>query len=477
MTGGHGGSASGDAHRAELHARVDGGLKALREFIDNPVELTSAADLVALEQKCAGLCDALHAAVIAEKTQRALDSQAVCEQAHALARNAPKRLKPAAMRQANVQFQRGGPVPLQTTYYRRRKSDLSHREKGLFPAFVLLGIHDHTSPAGAAQMARSACAMASLEEAAALLRDSAGLDVDIKTLRRVTRRFGQRARSALPGSLRTLRFDGGGRSVVISVDGGRLRVRRDKAGARTKKHRRRYHTDWREPHLLHIYVLDSDGRLDRSFSPLIDGTMGDSDALFALLRLYLPLLLDLQPSRILLIADGAPSIWVRFTAMIEQKLFPDSCQIIQLIDFYHAVEHLGVFAELCSFWPSARRTRWRNNARHLLRAGKIEALIEDMQHLLARRPKSKAFKRAFGYFEKNRFRFSYAWARRLHLPNGSGPMESAIRRVINLRLKGPGIFWHEETAEAMLMIRSYYKAQRWHELAKLACSAPLEALI
>ena len=56
-------------------------------------------------------------------------------------------------------------------------------------------------------------------------------------------------------------------------------------------------------------------------------------------------------------------------------------------------------------------------------------------------------------------------------------MESAIRRVIKLRLKGPGIFWYEDTAEAMIMIRAYYKAQRWNELQKLACSAPLEALL
>ena len=39
-----------------------------------------------------------------------------------------------------------------------------------------------------------------------------------------------------------------------------------------------------------------------------------------------------------------------------------------------------------------------------------------------------------------------------------------------------GIFWHEDTAEAMIMIRAYYKAPRWNELAKLACAAPLDAL-
>jgi len=464
-------------HCAQLPERTQACLAAVQAFRARPPAVHCAAELVAAEQECARHCDALFAALMGELTQSVLDNAAIRDAARTLARSAPKRLKAADERGVNVQFQRGAPAPLRTTYYRRRQGDASHREKGLFPAFVLLGIYEHTSPAAAAQMARSACAVASLEEAAAWLRNSAGLDVDIKTLRRVTHRFGQRARAALPGNLHTLQFNGQGRSVVISVDGGRLRVRRDKAGARTRKGRRRYHTDWREPHLLHIYVLNSDGRLDRSFSPLIDGTMGDSDALFALLRLYLPLLLELHPARILLIADGAPSIWTRFSALIEQKALAGPWPVVQLIDFYHAVEHLGLFAELCSFWPRARRTRWRNHARQLLRAGKIKDLLKDMETLLARRPRSKAFRRAYHYFEKNRSRFAYAWARRLRLPIGSGPMESAIRRVINLRLKGPGIFWHEDTAEAMIMIRSYYKAQRWNELTKIACAAPLEALL
>lgn len=472
---------NGDAertfHSTQLQQQIEACLAQVIAFRTQPPSVTNAKELAEAEQECARRCDALLAAMMGELTQVALDRQTVREAAHALARSAPKRLKAAEDRQVHVQFQRGSPVPLRATYYRRRKGDVFHREKGLYPAFVVLGIHEHTSPAAAAQMARSACAVASLDEAAALLRDSAGLDLDIKTLRRITRRFGQRARSALPGNLHALQFNGQGRSVVISVDGGRLRVRRDKAGPRTNKGRRRYHTDWREPHLLHIYVVGSDGRLDRSFSPLIDGTMGDSDALFELLRLYLPLLLDLQPARILLIADGAPSIWTRFTTLIEQQLLAGPFPVVQLIDFYHAVEHLGMFAELCTFWPGAQRTRWRNHTRQLLRAGKIKDLLVEMEKVLAKRPQSKALRRHYHYFDHNSSRFAYAWARRLHLPNGSGPMESAIRRVINLRLKGPGIFWHEDTAEAMIMIRSYYKAKRWNEIAKLACNAPLEALL
>jgi hypothetical protein len=240
----------------------------------------------------------------------------------------------------------------------------------------VLGIHEHASPAAAAQMARSACAAASLEEAAAWLRDTGSLEVDVKPLRRITRRFGQRARAALPDNLPVLQ---------------------------------------------------------------VGGTLGGADALFEMLRLYLPLFNALPPARVLLIADGAPWIWTRFTALIEQGLITCPHVVVQLIDFYHAVEHLGAFAEACTFWPRARRIRWRNHARQLLRAGKLETALDKMQALLARRPRSKALRRDLHYFQRNRRRFSYAWARRLRLPIGSGPMESAIRRVINLRLKGPGI--------------------------------------
>ncbi len=51
---------------------------------------------------------------------------------------------------------------------------------------------------------------------------------------------------------------------------------------------------------------------------------------------------------------------------------------------------------------------------------------------------------------------------------GSGAMESAIRRVVNLRIKGNSIFWLAENVEAILPLRSFYKARRWHHLQRLA---------
>ena len=58
----------------------------------------------------------------------------------------------------------------------------------------------------------------------------------------------------------------------------------------------------------------------------------------------------------------------------------------------------------------------------------------------------------------------YARYRRWGLPLGSGAIESAIRRVINLRLKGNSIYWDEENAEAMLMLRGLVISGRWNEV-------------
>ena len=49
-------------------------------------------------------------------------------------------------------------------------------------------------------------------------------------------------------------------------------------------------------------------------------------------------------------------------------------------------------------------------------------------------------------------------------------MESTVRRVVNLRLKGPTIFWCRASAEAIFLLRSYYKAGRWNILKCMATS-------
>ena len=71
---------------------------------------------------------------------------------------------------------------------------------------------------------------------------------------------------------------------------------------------------------------------------------------------------------------------------------------------------------------------------------------------------------------KNQSRLAYAELSAMGMPMGSGAIESTVRRVINLRLKGPSIFWCRASAEAILLLRSYYKAGRWKLLKRMATS-------
>src|SRR3984885_11042089 len=57
----------------------------------------------------------------------------------------------------------------------------------------------------------------------------------------------------------------------------------------------------------------------------------------------------------------------------------------------------------------------------------------------------------------------YARFRRRGVPLGSGAIESAIRRVINLRLKGNSISWYKANAEGMLLLRCLVLSNRWDD--------------
>ena len=62
----------------------------------------------------------------------------------------------------------------------------------------------------------------------------------------------------------------------------------------------------------------------------------------------------------------------------------------------------------------------------------------------------------------NEGRLNYPQVAAQHFPMGSGAIESLIRQVVNLRLKGNGKFWLKENAEIMLYSRCQWAAYNWH---------------
>lgn len=86
--------------------------------------------------------------------------------------------------------------------------------------------------------------------------------------------------------------------------------------------------------------------------------------------------------------------------------------------------------------------------------------------LAADEPDDSAVWREIRYLTKHSDagRLRYDCFRRRGVPMGSGVIESTIRRVINLRLKGNGIFWTEENAEAVFQLRAAVISGRWEEI-------------
>ena len=255
-----------------------------------------------------------------------------------------------------------------------------------------------------------------------------------------------------------------GKRVVVSTDGGRVRIRTNKRGKRTKKGRRRYRTDWREPKLLAIYVVDEQGRIEREFTPVLDGTLKGPDAVFRLIEFYLSELGIEEATKVLFIADGARWIWNRVAALWK-RLGLKAEQCFELVDFYHVVEHLGTLAGLKKSWSKKLKGGWITRQVNRLKQGTIEQFEEEVKKF-CRGKRGKDWRREPDYLLRNASagRLNYGQVKDEQLPNGSGIIENTVRRVLNLRMNGASIFWTQDNAEDMILLRAYHKSGHWQVL-------------
>jgi hypothetical protein len=450
-------------------------LDELQQMQQTPRLVTSPEELEALEREIRQRTDRLGSLLVGSHLQQALDSAALQAEQEQLVRQWPKPLKNDGKVKVMIRTAQGLAVPVRVTYYRRKgQRRAGKRSAGVYAGLVLLGIYDRCTPALASEVSLLAAMLGSLDEAQDVLA-ARGVALDMKTVRLIAYRYAARAR--LEQQIDTAAFEDtvAGRRVVISSDGGRLRLREPKRGPKTKKGRQRYTGAWREPKVLIVYVVDAEGKREASFAPVIDATLQGPDAVFALLRTYLQRLEITQADQVLFIADGAPWIWKRVPRLVQALGLPAE-RVHALLDFYHAVQRLGQVAALRKDWSAQARTRWRTQQRHLLLQGEVKQVIAAVR-VICRERNSKAIRRHLNYLIRNQSRMAYAKLMAMKLPIGSGAIESTVRRVVNLRLKGPSIFWCRASAEAILLLRSYYKAGRWNLLKHMATShrALLEA--
>ena len=441
-----------DLRNIPVHLRT--ALRRALEFEARAPAPRSAEEAEQCEEQLRAIADEFFGALLTPVLQRAVRSAAVGDAASALVRHLPRRMRSDGLETVNVRTSRGTTVPVTTPYYREKHARRAKRRPGLYPALVVLGIYDRCTPKLASDASRAVAMLSSLAEAQAQLR-SDGIALDIKTLRSTAYRYAARARAAQQSAACGLLDRVTGKRVVVSLDGGRVRVRRKKRGPKTKKGRNRFHTAGRNRSILERATV----------SAIIDGTLRGPEAVFALLLSYARQIGLNAADKVLFIADGAPWIWQRIQRLIA-ALGLSPTQVLGLIDFYHAAKQLSDAVKLRR-WSATQRTRWLNRTRGLLKRARVDEVITALRELCRGRTAGK-IRTHLNYFLKNRHRFAYTTMVGLGLPRGSGAVESAIRRVINLRIKGASIYWLPESVDAILLLRSFYKSGRWNCLQRMA---------
>jgi hypothetical protein len=344
---------------------------------------------------------------------------------------------------------------------------------GLYPELAVLGFNEGASAALVSLVGRQCALLPSYEMARQELA-ARGTPLGIKVVHRLARTLGAQVLTTRFRALedwRAGRLPAGtalaGQRVAAMIDGGRTRLRRvtrkQKGRGKKKKQRRRYKAEWREPKLLIIFELDQHGRMKAGTQPWIDGTFAGPDELMELLAFYLHHLGAAAAEQVVFGADGAPWIWDRLE-WVERRVGLSAAQTVRVLDFCHAAHHLSLALEAVGL-STAERPRVYRQLKRWLRRGSPGLVVKELERLGEAAGWPPALSQPLEYLRKHMAarHLDYGSYRRRGLPLGSGAVESAIRRVVNLRLKGPGLMWREENAEAALVLRAAAVTGRWEE--------------
>src|SRR5271157_268888 len=344
---------------------------------------------------------------------------------------------------------------------------------GLYPELAAYRISEGSSPNVQAEVGRLVGQLPIEQARAELARR--GLELDEKAVRRIASELGEQILATRTRDL--LRFRAGDlpvgdefadKRITVGIDGGRVRVRTviEKIRVSGGKKRRKFRIEWREPKVLIVFQTDKKGRMVKGSRAVIDGTLQGPDALIELVAFHLHRLGAAKAKLVTFTADGAPWIWARLDWVIAQVKL-DPARVVEVLDWCHGVHHLSLaLAELNL--AEDQRQELCSRLRGLLKAGKSQVVLDELEALAAGQARDEPVWREIGYLtrhsEAGRLRYDCFQYR--GVPLGSGAIESTIRRVINLRLKGNSIYWTEGNAEAVFQLRAAVVSGRWEEIVE-----------
>ena len=359
-----------------------------------------------------------------------------------------------------------GVFTLERDYY------YSVRTGGYYPADAALGLEAGHTPA----LVRLACLEGAdevgFEKAERHLWETGGIRIQARQIQRLVQRVGPTAQAWQQREYRAGQEDRTPVPIMyVSADGSGVPMRKEELRGRAGKQADGT-AKTRQAYLGCVFTqhrVDKDGHPVRDWeSTTYVSCMESSDRFGPILRAEALRRGLAYADKVILLIDGALGL-----ANLGLINFKDA---IQIVDFYHALEHAGqVLVALLGSKEhpdyERRRGRW---AKRLLRNG-VLGLIAEAREESAGTPKAERVEKELNYFVENVERMQYRTFRRQGYFIGSGVIEAGCKTVIGARCKQSGMFWGKPGAASILALRCINASRRddafWkHRLAQMAAS-------
>ncbi len=327
------------------------------------------------------------------------------------------------------------------------------KKQGHYPADAALGLEVGYTPALAKLICLEGADESTYLKAERHLAQTGGIPVSARQIQRVVQRVGESAqkwqeRPAHPGScdapIMYVSADGTGVPMVPEE----LKGRRGKQSDGTAKSRQAY-----------LGCIFTQHKVDEEGHPIRDWDSTTYVSSFTSIDEFGPLLRQeairrglATVGKVVLLIDGAAGL-----ENMGKQYFKD---IVQIVDFYHAMEHAGkVLEALIGRNHPDFKKRLRRWAKRLLK-DKVQNLIDQVRQECTGSPRSQAVEEALGYFVRNVNRMQYGTFRAGGYFLGKGVVEAGCKTVIGGRCKQSGMFWSKAGAENILALRCLHSSRR-----------------
>jgi hypothetical protein len=163
--------------------------------------------------------------------------------------------------------------------------------------------------------------------------------------------------------------------------------------------------------------------------------------------------------KLVFISDGA--VWIR-------NWINDSYpQAIQILDYFHASEHLYSFCN--DYFSDKEQGRiWAKQQETLLQESCTIEVIQNIFELPADKKTEKQREQLMQYYQSNKERMDYKRYRQIGSGIiGSGAIEAAHRTVVQKRMKQSGQRWSKKGAQHILNLRTIQMSDQWNKVIAL----------